>query len=251
MKKIRDRFSGHSDIYQKYRPRYPEALYRLLLKYTPGRKYCWDCGTGNGQVALELAAHFEMVYATDISKNQLDQAPKRDNICYCVQRAEKTNFEAGQFDLITVAQAVHWFDIPAFFKEAARVARPGGVLALWGYGLLYFGVAPIDAAIHSFYSEVVGPYWDGERRHIDSAYETIPFDLKHVERLQGLSIERPMDLTSLQGYLTSWSSVQNYIQSKGINPVTSLIDALSGYWKDDHAHMARFPIFGKLGKVLP
>lgn len=248
MKEIRDRFSGHSKVYKKYRPKYPESLYAELLKHTPGRENCWDCGTGNGQVARVLAGHFKQVYATDISKNQLAQAPDLPNIRYNIQRAERTAFPDNTFDLITVAQAVHWFDLQEFYREATRVARPGAVLAVWGYGLLYFR-EPMDALISGFYREVVGPYWDGERRHIDSGYETIGFTLKKVGSLNGFRIEQPMDLETLQGYLTSWSSVQNYIRAKAENPVVPLIERLRKDWKEGKQKTAQFPIFGKIGRI--
>lgn len=249
MKKVKDLFSGHSDIYRKFRPAYPRALYKTVLENTPGRSRCWDCATGNGQVALELSDSFDEVYATDISKNQLLQAPKRKNIAYSVQRAEQTNFEAHTFDLITVGQAVHWFDIPAFFREVNRVACPGGVLALWGYGLLHLNDEAIDSALSNFYHEVVGPYWDGERRYIDSGYETIPFPFREIVQMDGIQIEKPMDLQGLRGYLTSWSSVQNYIKVHNSNPVIPLINSLEAHWGAGQTRTATFPIFGKIGKI--
>ena len=250
MKKVKDLFSGHSDIYRKYRPAYPRALYKTLLENTPGRSRCWDCATGNGQVALALSASFEEVCATDISENQLKQAPKRKNIIYSVQRAEQTNFQPRTFDLITVGQAVHWFDLQAFFTEVIRVACPGGVLALWGYGLLHFNDDAINSALNHFYHVVVGPYWDGERRHIDSAYATIPFPFREIVQMDGIQIDKPMVLEELQGYLTSWSSVQNYIKTHNSNPVIPLINSLEGRWAAGQTKTAMFPIFGKIGKII-
>jgi ubiquinone/menaquinone biosynthesis C-methylase UbiE len=249
MKKVKDLFSGHSAIYRKYRPAYPQDLYRAVLNNTSGRSSCWDCATGNGQVASELARQFEKVYATDISRNQVEQAPIRNNIAYSTQRAEKTDFAPHSFDLITVAQALHWFDIQAFFREVTRVGRPGGVLAVWGYGLLRFNHVTIDKVVANFYEEVVGPYWDGERRHIDSKYETIPFPFEVILRMDGFQIEKPMDLAELKGYLTSWSSVQNYVKANGTNPVLPLIASLEGSWGKGRSRTARFPVFGKIGKI--
>jgi len=117
MKEILDKFSKQAKTYQKYRPRYPQVLYDELLSLTSKRQSCWDCGTGNGQVAIELAKYFEQVYATDISQQQLNQATSIPNITYKVERAESTSFPAQTFDLITVGQAMHWFDFEAFNKE--------------------------------------------------------------------------------------------------------------------------------------
>ncbi len=102
MKKVKDKFSDRSEFYKKYRPTYPEEFYEEILKLTTGRNECWDCGTGNGQVAAELSKYFNKVYATDISESQIDNADKRDNVIYKVERAEKTTFRDSQFDLITV-----------------------------------------------------------------------------------------------------------------------------------------------------
>lgn len=249
MKKTKDRFSGHSEIYQKYRPHYPPDLYKFILSHTKSRENCWDCATGNGQVARVLASHFKDVRATDISANQLGQAPSLPNVTYGRQRAENTDFEDNLFDLVTVAQALHWFDIPAFLKEVKRVSRPGGVLAVWGYGLLRLG-APMDDMISHFYSKVVGPYWDGERLHIDSAYTSIALPLSGQADLGGFSIVRSMDKNTLKGYLTSWSSVQNYMKRHGNNPVDGLMAQLQPHWQEGHPMEAVFPIFGAVGTIV-
>ena len=248
VKPIRDLFSGHSDVYEKYRPDYPPSLYQAILQYTPGRGKYWDCATGNGQVARVLAGHFKQACATDISKNQLEKAPVMANLTYKVSRAEDTGFEANTFDLITVAQAIHWFDITAFLEEARRVGRAGCTLAVWGYGQVRFG-GVLDDHIEHFYREVVGPYWAGERAHIDSAYADIDFNLNEEADLGNHRIEKAMNLQSLRGYLTSWSSVQNYIRKHGDNPVDPFIETLGRHWKGDAEKIAVFPLFGKMGRL--
>ncbi len=74
---MKDSFSGHSAQYAQYRPHYPEAFYSFLVQLIPERNHAWDCGTGNGQVAVALSSYFKKVVATDISANQLAQAPKQ------------------------------------------------------------------------------------------------------------------------------------------------------------------------------
>ncbi len=248
MKKIRDRFSGHSKVYQKFRPLYPDGIYDCILSHVKNRDSCWDCATGNGQVARVLASYFKTVNATDISANQLRQAPVISNVIYGQQRAESSNFPDHSFDLITVGQAIHWFDIPAFLKEVKRVGRPGAALAVWGYGLLQLG-PPLDRKISHFYREVVGPYWDGERKHIDSAYTSIPLPLKDLSDLSGFQITKPMDFAALSGYLSSWSSVQNYISKNGNNPVDELMATLKPHWPEGQTREAVFPIFGSVGTL--
>ncbi len=113
---MKDLFSKQSDQYAKFRPTYPDALFEYLNRLPIQKNMAWDCGTGNGQIAISLASSFMEVYATDISSNQLNNAPECKNIYYSQQAAEKTNFEPNTFDLITVAQAIHWFDFEKFYQ---------------------------------------------------------------------------------------------------------------------------------------
>ena len=205
MKKALDIFSKQAATYKKYRPTYPLELYNEILQHVQSKEICWDCATGNGQVALELAKHFSQVYATDLSQKQLDKAERRENIVYKQERAESTSFNNDQFDLITAAQAVHWFDMEAFNKEVFRVAKDGGIIAVWGYGLLKIN-EPMDALLYEFYSNTVGPYWNKERKHVDSGYATVRFDFKQINADKERYITANWDLKQLEGYLNSWSS---------------------------------------------
>ncbi len=249
MKEILDKFSKQAKTYQKYRPRYPQALYDELLSLTPKRQSCWDCGTGNGQVAIELAKYFEQVYATDISQKQLDQAATRPNIVYKMERAENTSFPPQTFDLITVGQATHWFDFEAFNKEVRRVGKKGAIISIWGYGLLRIN-KEIDAIIDQFYTTVVGPYWNKERKHVDTAYQSITFDFEEIQTTRHLSIAVQWDRAQLEGYFNSWSRVQNYLaQNEGKNPVPDLMKQLDKYWKAEAVKEIKFPIFMRNGII--
>ncbi|MEM9849711.1 MAG: class I SAM-dependent methyltransferase [Bacteroidota bacterium] len=249
MKASIDNFSKQAAIYQQYRPSYPESFYHQLLALVENRTACWDVGTGNGQVAVALSKHFDQVFATDISQQQLAQASTRANITYRVERAEKTSFPADQFDFITVAQAIHWFDFPAFYKEVRRVGKTGGILAVWGYGL--HRVSPqIDAHIDIFYRDVIGDYWNEERRHIDERYESIGFDFKTIELDQNLEMEVAWSLEQLEGYLNSWSSVQHFKKAHPeTDPVAPTIAAIRPLWEDGTHKPIKFPIFTKIGRI--
>ena len=133
---MKDNFSSHSKAYAQFRPHYPKELFDHLLTFVNSKNTAWDCGTGNGQVAGVLADYFTEVYATDISQQQLNEAVRKNNIHYSVQPAEGTGFTDHRFDLITVAQAIHWFRFDPFYAEAKRTLQPGGLLAVIGYGLL-------------------------------------------------------------------------------------------------------------------
>lgn len=249
MKRALDRFSEQADFYKKFRPQYPADLYREILKVTPGREKSWDCGTGNGQVASEMSRHFKQVYAADISEEQLGRAPKLYNVHYRVERAEKTRFPNSYFDLITVAQAIHWFDIPLFYKEVQRVGKPQAILAIWGYGLMQIS-KKVDPLILRFYTDVVGPYWDPERKYIEDRYQTIDFPFSPIEFAKTFQIVQRMDLSEMHGYLNSWSAVQQYIKKKGTNPVRELLAELQGLWPAKIKKHVTFPIFIQTGRIL-
>lgn len=249
MKKAIDLFSKQAGMYNKYRPLYPKELYDEILGLTKNHYCCLDCGTGNGQVSRYMADHFKKVYATDISENQLKRAEKKQNIRYIKERAEVTSFQNNQFDLITIAQAVHWFDLKPFYQEVRRIAKNNAIIAIWGYGLLKIG-APYDKLIKHFYHKTVGPYWNEQRKHIDSQYKSIDFPFEEIKLSRAYQIEQYMSLSELDGYFNSWSSVQNYLQSKKTNPVSGLVDELSNYWEDSRAvKKVRYPIFAKIGII--
>ncbi len=181
MKPVKNLFSAQAKEYKQFRPTYPTALYQRIYQEVHIKEHAWDCGTGNGQVAIELAKNFKKVAATDISQSQITQADHQENITYIVSRAENTHFASETFDLITVAQAIHWFDFEQFYQEVTRVGKPGGLLAVWGYGLIQFTEATINTIIRHFYKEITGPYWDTERHFIDEAYQTIPFAFPEIK----------------------------------------------------------------------
>ena len=249
MKNEIDLFSRQAKAYKKYRPLYPEEFYHEILALTEHRNCCWDCGTGNGQVAQFMANHFNQVYATDISENQLKEAERTPNIVYRKERAEATSFKNNVFDFIAVAQAVHWFDFEAFYEEVRRTAKDNAVIAIWGYGLLQIE-GPLDEIISAFYHKTVGPYWNEERKHIDSQYETIGFPFKEIKLSKPYQIEQEMNLSQLKGFFNSWSSVQHYIASERKNPVDGLIGEMSKHWEDPKiVKNIRYPMFAKIGTV--
>ncbi|HMI78613.1 MAG TPA: class I SAM-dependent methyltransferase, partial [Ferruginibacter sp.] len=133
---MKDNFSQQASGYAQYRPQYPEELFAYILRFVKEKKLAWDCGTGNGQSAKALSNYFEKVIATDISQKQIDNAYKASNIFYAVEPAEQTTLADKSVDLITVAQAMHWFNFEKFYAEVNRVAKPGAVIAVWTYNLL-------------------------------------------------------------------------------------------------------------------
>ncbi|WP_426492718.1 class I SAM-dependent methyltransferase [Hymenobacter sp. 102] len=239
-----DRFSSQADLYARYRIDYPAELYQWLLPQVPGRAAAWDCATGNGQVAAVLAGHFAQVDATDISAAQLSKAPQRPNIRYQTSKAEHTPFGGDGFDLVTVAQALHWFDMDAFNAEARRVLRPGGVLAEWGYNLL--SISPeLDPLVRHFHDDTMRPYWDDNRWHIVDEYARLPFPFAGVQTAR-FAVRRQWSAEWLLNYLRTWSSVANYQQQHQQDPVLQIAGELTRLWGPGEREVV-FPVFARLG----
>lgn len=225
---FKDHFSEHAQAYRRFRPGYPDALFRYLSELSPDLDRAWDCGTGNGQAAVALAAHFREVIATDASAEQLAHAGGPVNVRFDVAGAEASGLAAASVDLITVAQAFHWFDQPRFFAEAERVLRGGGILAIWTYGVMH--VDPVvDALIQRFYRDIVGPYWPPERAQVDAGYADarLPFPELEVPYFE-MSAQWPLE--AVLGYLRTWSATQRYIRERGEDPTEGLRRALTRAW---------------------
>lgn len=239
----KDNFSRQAGLYAKYRPEYPDELYDFVFSKVKNFDIAWDCATGNGQVAKVLAEYFTAVEATDISAKQIENAFPANNIHYAVQIAEKTSFRDQSFDLITVGQALHWFSFDDFFKEVKRVVKPGGVFAAWCYGLN--SVNPeIDKITQHFYRDIVGPFWDKERVHIEKKYESITFPFPEIiTRDFYYNVEWSAE--EYLGYMSSWSSVQHYIKNKNTNPIELISQSIIDKWGSNKRKVT-FPIHLKL-----
>lgn len=248
MKTENDLFSEDTAGYQKYRPEYPTEFLEEIISLAKHRERCWDCGTGNGQVARVLSRFFKCVKATDISPAQLKESYRASNIDYTVERAEESSFPNDYFDLITAAQAIHWFDFSHFFKEVVRVSNNGGIVALWGYGLLRFDNEH-DPLIDNLYHKLQSD-WNKERRHIENNYNSIPFPFENIALSKSYTIKRKFNPEELIGYLDTWSAVKNYKKRHHSNPLAEFKENISAVWNGkDEPKLATFPIFTKIGRI--
>jgi SAM-dependent methyltransferase len=245
---MKDLFSKQADIYAKYRPNYPGALIDFVLSFVAQKDSAWDCATGNGQAAFLMAPFFQSIKATDISQKQIDNARQHERITYSTGSAEKSGFEDNSFDLITVAQAYHWFQFGEFFQEATRVSKPDGIVAVWGYGLIKVQDAALSSSLIRFYTDTVGKYWDSERKYVEEGYKTIPFYFQELPS-RDFSIEVSWTREDLIGYLNSWSSVQHYIKATQHNPVYEFARQVSALWEGNENKLFSFPVFMRLGII--
>lgn len=244
-----DHFSDRAAGYAAFRPTYPAALFAHLARLTASHDLAWDCGTGNGQAALGLAEHFPRVLATDPSAAQLAHARPHPRIEYRQGREADSGLANGSADLVTAAQAFHWFDPDAFVWEARRVLRPGGVVAIWCYGLHTLG-PELDPIIAHFYRDVVGPDWPPQRALVDSGYRDAPFPFDELEAPR-LVIEALVDLHALLGYVDTWSAVRRHRARTGRDPLPDLAEALRSRWGDPSARRrAVWPLAMRVGRGL-
>ncbi|HEX3234953.1 MAG TPA: class I SAM-dependent methyltransferase [Gemmatimonadales bacterium] len=224
-----DHFSRVAGGYASYRPRYPEALFSFLARLPARRELAWDCAAGSGQATVGLVPHFDRVIATDASAALLASAPAHPRIAYRVAPAEASGLETGSADLITVAQAAHWFDLAAFYREARRVLAPGGVLALWTYGVYHLDDPGVDRILQYFYHDVVGPYWPPERRLVEDGYRSLAFPFEEITPPE-IAMTADWSLPELLGYLGTWSATTRCREATGRDPVQALVPELEALW---------------------
>ncbi|MBA4066800.1 MAG: SAM-dependent methyltransferase [Isosphaera sp.] len=230
---FKDHFSRHAADYRAFRPDYPPGLFAFLSSAAPATDLAWDCGTGNGQAAVGLAGHFARVFATDASAQQVANAEAHPRVEYAVAPAERCPLPDASADLVTVAQALHWFDLDRFYAEVRRVCRPGGLIAVWTYD--FHSVNPeVDPVLDRLQQEFVRPYWPAERALVDSGYRDLPFPFDELP-VPRFGMTAAWSLRHLLGYMNTWSALRRYEEAHGSNPLDRIRGALAAVWGDPAA----------------
>lgn len=241
-------FSPLAAEYARSRPLYPEELFEWLAGRVDRHELAWDAATGNGQAALGLAAHFARVVATDASAEQLRHAFGHPRIEYRVGLTEEVELEPASVDLVTVAAAIHWFDLAGFAATLERVVRPGGVVAAWSYHVGRCNL-PAGPILGRLYDEVLAPWFAPGARHVDAGYAGI--------ELPGAAIEPPpfaavadWNLAQLRGFVRSWSGARAFEESEGRDPWDLVAAELGAVWGDPATVRAlRFPLYLKVWRL--
>jgi ubiquinone/menaquinone biosynthesis C-methylase UbiE len=247
---FKDYFSQQAADYAKYRPHYPEALFKYLAEKAPNHETAWDCGTGNGQVALSLTNYFQQVYATDASADQIAQAFQHTKIQYQVATAEQTALGDRVVDLVTVGQALHWFNLEQFYQEVRRVVKPQGIIAIWCYGFFKLPAAEIalNNVLQEFYT-TVEPFWPPERELVNQQYRTIPFPFKE-ETVPAFAMTAEWNVGQLIGYLLTWSATQRFIAQNSDRLIRDLTNRLQSDWGAlENTKLIQWPLHLRIGHI--
>ncbi|MCC6500495.1 MAG: class I SAM-dependent methyltransferase [Anaerolineales bacterium] len=249
MNNVQTFFIG-SDQYAQSRPQYPDELFSTLSGLCASHDRAWDCATGNGQAAVSCAKYFSQVEATDLSEAQIRHGIAHPQVRYSVSPAEQTHFEAEAFDLVTVAQAVHWFDKDKFFQEADRVLKPKGVLAIWGYA--FFEIEPeIDRLVAEKLLAPIDQFWAEGNREITSGYRALSLPFEPLETQRNFSIHVEWNLAQTLAYFRTWSAVKRYKAELGRDPVERIEKDVREAWGDaETTRPVRMPLFVKASRKV-
>jgi ubiquinone/menaquinone biosynthesis C-methylase UbiE len=249
-----DRFSFRSALYARSRPTYPDLMMQWLRGRTARGESCWDVGTGTGQVAGLAAEYFDRVYATDVSAAQLEEAPITSGVTYAVEPAECSTLPADSVDAVLVGAAAHWLNLPDFYREVRRVCRPGGMLAMFSYGIRVAGEPELQAVIDRYASTILVPWWSQRLAMVEAAYKPIAFPFDEIA-FPTFAASSFGDLQSLENLLRTWSAAQQMAKATGTDPVASIQADLHHAWtRTAAAHIPRtlrWPIFARVGRVHP
>lgn len=243
---FKDHFSGHSSSYAEYRPTYPGGLFSFLADCCSRHHLAWDCATGNGQAARALTPYFQQVIASDASEAQLQAADSHPKIEYRIAKAEASGLDENTIDLITVAQAMHWFDIPAFLDEVQRVLTAGGVLAIWSYERCLVDSA-CDEMINEFYADIVGPCWPPERALVEEGYRSIELPMPMISAPE-FAMQIHWTVDEMLGYLRTWSASQRYLKENGSDPASLIEERLCKAWGEG-SRKVTWPLNLKIGRA--
>src|SRR5436190_624996 len=244
-----DHYSGHADAYARHRPRYPDELFAWLASVIPDRALAWDAGTGNGQVAIALAGHFDHVVATDASGDQLARAEAHERVAYRNEPSDRVSLPSGSVDLITAGAAAHWFELEGFYREVRRVGKRGAIVALFSYGPRDFEDGVVGPIVHRFGDEVLDGFWPERIQYVHDRYTTIPFPFDEIA-FPRFVMSAEWTLGELLAFLDTWSASQRFLQQRGTRAIDEIAPDLTRAWGDPaRRREIRCPLFARVGRL--
>lgn len=243
-----DHYSGHADAYARHRPRYPDELFAWLASLVPARALAWDAGTGSGQVAIALAAHFDGVIATDASGDQIAHATPHARVEYRTEPSDRVSLSDGTVDLITAGAAAHWFELDGFYREARRAGKRGAVIALFSYGPRDIADA-VHPLVHRFQEDVLRGFWPERIEYVHERYATLPFPFDEIA-MPPFVMTAEWSLDELLAFLDTWSASQRFLQQRGTRAVDQIAPGLARAWGDPaRRREIRVPLFARVGLI--
>ncbi len=244
----RNWFDQGGKNYARFRPEYPPELARFLASVSPGTARAVDVGCGNGQLTVQLAAHFDEVLGADPSADQIANAAAHPRVGYVCAAAEQLPLADHSAQLITAAQAAHWFDLPRFYAEARRIGAPHAALALVSYGVPRMD-EDLGPRFSRFYRDEIGPYWPAERRLVDSGYADLPFPFDDRPS-PPMDIRKAWNLDDLLGYVSTWSAVRRAREAAREDVLRGFAADLAALWGDPaRTREVRWPVNMRLGTL--
>lgn len=241
-----DLFSQQAQEYSQYRPEYPDTLFEYIATQVTDKQHAWDVGTGNGQIARGLTKHFSSITATDISQAQIDNAYKHKRITYSVTPAENSGLNDECIDLVVVGQALHWFNLDAFFAEVARVLKDKGTLCVVTYALPRINT-DIDASLDQFHNQTLADYWPAERQLVDAQYDSIKLPWPE-ENSPVIDMCYEWQCEQLLAYIETWSAVTLYKKQNGTDPTVKLKQTLKKLWRNNETLTVSWPLTIKIAR---
>lgn len=248
-----DHFSGHADAYARHRPRYPDELFAWLASLSRDRALAWDAGTGNGQVAVALAEHFDRVVASDASSDQLAHAVRHERVEYRNEPADRGSLPSGSVDLIAAGSAVHWFELDGFYREVYRAGKKSALVALFSYGPREFADAYTSLlgvpTVHRFQENVLAGFWPERIQYVHDRYATLPFPFDEIAA-PPFTMTADWNLRELLAFLDTWSASQRYFQERGTHAIDEIEPELARAWGDPAVrHHVECPLLIRAGRV--
>ncbi|WP_430332625.1 methyltransferase domain-containing protein [Rhodococcus sp. ACT016] len=241
-------FDHGGEAYARFRPEYPARLSMFLASLAPSTDLAVDVGCGSGQLTSQLARYFDTTIGIDPSGDQLENARPQERIRYVQAPAEDLPVPDGSAALITAAQSAHWFDRPAFYAEARRIAAEGAVIALISYGLMQLE-PELHERFQRFYRREIGPYWPPERKLVDNGYADIEFPFSEFSA-PPMEIGKIWSLDELLGYLSTWSAVRRADEAGKSEVLQAFADDLTELWGDPAAtRSVTWPVNMRVGIV--
>jgi SAM-dependent methyltransferase len=165
-----------------------------------------------------------------------------------VAPAEHSGLADHSADLVVAAQAAHWFNLPAFWHEVARIARPAGLAALVSYGSIT--VSPeLDRLLRRFHDETLRDFWPAERWLVTRGYRDILFPLDEIA-LPPVSMTLDWTFGQMLAYLGTWSGVKAADRALGTSVLAEIAPKLESAWGDPQTRRTiSWPLAIRAGRV--